>query len=167
MTSGPGEPADDPIGRLIELAVYAPIGAVAIARERLPELVDAGRERVEQRLTLARFIGQMVVQQGRRELERRLAADAPVRPTRPAAPAPPSAPPTGVTAVTADVAGEVQVPAARELPVDDYESLAASQVVARLAALDPVGLAAVEAFERSHRNRRTVLNRIAQLRAGS
>ena len=57
--------APDPVGRLIELALFAPIGAAVVARERLPEIVEVGKERVHQRLTLARFIGQMVVHQGR------------------------------------------------------------------------------------------------------
>jgi hypothetical protein len=52
------------------------------------------------------------------------------------------------------------------LPIDGYESLAASQVVARLGSLGMVELDVIEAFERAHRNRRTVLGRIAQVRTG-
>jgi hypothetical protein len=145
--------------RLVELAVFAPIGAAIVARERLPEYVAVGREQVEQRVTVARFIGQMVVHQGRRELEKRLAAPAPAADTPTAPPDPPERP-------RGDAAAS-QAPPAAELPVDDYESLAAGQVVARLSALDAEELAAVEAFEAAHRNRRTVLNRIAQLRERS
>ncbi|CAN5472556.1 hypothetical protein BH23ACT3_BH23ACT3_12270 [soil metagenome] len=142
--------------RLVELAVFAPIGAAIVARERLPEYVAVGREQVEQRVTVARFIGQMVVQQGRRELEKRRATPAPVSATPPEPPEPPDRPRSHVIAP--------ETPPAAEMPIDQYESLAAGQVVARLAALDPEGLAAVETFEAANRNRRTVLNRIAQLR---
>ena len=55
------------------------------------------------------------------------------------------------------------VPAAEQLPIDEYESLAASHVVARLANLDPAELREVRRFEVAHRGRRTVLGRIDQL----
>jgi hypothetical protein len=53
--------------------------------------------------------------------------------------------------------------AAGHLPIDEYESLAASQVVARLPTLTEDELAAVRAFEAGHRGRRTILGRIDQL----
>ena len=52
-----------------------------------------------------------------------------------------------------------------ELPIEDYESLAASHVVDRLATLTPAELRAVRAFETAHRGRRTILGRIEQLLA--
>ncbi len=52
-----------------------------------------------------------------------------------------------------------------DLPIDDYESLAASQVVSRLERLDPEALAVIEEFELAHRGRRTILGKIEQLRA--
>lgn len=58
------------------------------------------------------------------------------------------------------------VPASAELPVPDYDALAASQVVPRLATLSPDELQAVRAYERSHRNRQTILSRVAQLLDG-
>ncbi len=57
-------------------------------------------------------------------------------------------------------------PAESELPVQDYDSLAASQVVPRLATLETDELLAVQAYELAHRNRQTILNRVAQLLAG-
>ncbi len=53
------------------------------------------------------------------------------------------------------------------LPIEEYQSLAASQVVARLPALTAVELAAVRRFEAAHRGRRTVLGRIDQLLVSS
>jgi hypothetical protein len=54
-------------------------------------------------------------------------------------------------------------PASGHLPIDEYESLAASQVVARLPTLTEDELAEVRAFEAGHRGRRTILGRIDQL----
>jgi hypothetical protein len=66
-------------------------------------------------------------------------------------------------------AGEDETPrpahphAADELPIEEYQSLAASQVVARLPALTADELDRIRRFEAAHRGRRTVLGRIDQL----
>jgi hypothetical protein len=73
-------------------------------------------------------------------------AAATVTPIRPVAPAEPA-------------------PAESDLPVPDYDSLAASQVVPRLASLSAEELDAVGSYERAHRNRQTILNKVAQLQA--
>lgn len=83
-----------------------------------------------------------------------------------------------VTAVTTDardettdapVTGEADTASddaeADGLPIEQYESLAASHVVARLDALTSDELWAVRAFETAHRGRRTVLGKIDQLLA--
>ncbi len=49
------------------------------------------------------------------------------------------------------------------LAIPDYDSLAASQVVPRLAGLTADELEAVRAYEAAHRARRTILGRVAQL----
>lgn len=54
-------------------------------------------------------------------------------------------------------------PVEADLAVPDYDSLAASQVVPRLAMLSPQDLRDVLAYERSHRRRQTILNRVTQL----
>lgn len=54
-------------------------------------------------------------------------------------------------------------PSAEELAIPGYDSLSASQVVQRLAGLSGDELGAVAAYERAHRGRRTILNRIDQL----
>jgi hypothetical protein len=58
-----------------------------------------------------------------------------------------------------------KTPEAATLGIPDYDSLAASQVVPRLAALTPDELAAVRAYEAAHRGRRTILGRVDQLLA--
>jgi hypothetical protein len=55
------------------------------------------------------------------------------------------------------------VPAESELAVPDYDSLAASQVVPRLAMLSPEELRAVLAYEQANRHRQTILHRVDQL----
>jgi hypothetical protein len=53
-------------------------------------------------------------------------------------------------------------PAESELPIQDYDSLAASQVVPRLATMSHDELRAVRDYELAHRKRQTILNRVAQ-----
>lgn len=62
-------------------------------------------------------------------------------------------------------AGEGTSPAAHELAITDYDSLAASQVVSRLAGLSGDELESVRVYEAAHRGRKTILNKIAQLQA--
>jgi hypothetical protein len=51
------------------------------------------------------------------------------------------------------------------LAIPDYDSLAASQVLSRLAGLSADELEAVRLYEAAHRGRKTILSRIAQLQA--
>jgi hypothetical protein len=52
------------------------------------------------------------------------------------------------------------------LAIPGYDELAASQVVKRLDGLNQGELAAIEAYERNQRGRRTILGRIGQLQSG-
>jgi hypothetical protein len=181
-------PRHDAVELLVDLTVYAPIGLLSLAREHLPELAATGRGRVQQRLTLARLLGEMAVRQGRKEIERRVRTEPspPAARSEPAATPAPSAADVLAPVVDLDAqrldraaASTTSALGARDdtvdasadehgdrLPIDGYESLAASQVVARLGSLGAVELDVIESFERAHRNRRTVLGRIAQVRAG-
>lgn len=177
-----------PIDQLLDLVVYAPFGLAVTVREELPQLVEKGRARLTGQVAMARMMGQFAVQMGQKEAERRVrdAVDrfGDVLPTgRPPSPSPsptttglradaddaaPSAP--GTEAAAADRPGSAPGPADRPpsdgLPIHGYDSLSASQVVQRLAGLTPDELAAVEAYERATRGRRTILSRAAQLHAG-
>lgn len=64
-----------------------------------------------------------------------------------------------------DPSGFGAAPAVGELAIPGYDSLAASQVVPRLTTLSTPELDAIGAYEASHRGRRTILNRVTQLRA--
>lgn len=57
-------------------------------------------------------------------------------------------------------------PAESDLPIQDYDSLAASQVVPRLATMSEEELRAVRSYELAHRNRQTILNRVNQRLTG-
>lgn len=81
-------------------------------------------------------------------------ASVPVQPALAAEPVVASAPTTTATA-----------PAESDLPIQDYDSLAASQVVPRLATLAPDDLRVVQAYESATRRRQTILHRVAQLLA--
>jgi hypothetical protein len=78
------------------------------------------------------------------------------------------APPDSAPAAESDSSPTDDAPdAAVHLPIDEYESLAASHVVARLDNLTPTELRQVRRFEVAHRGRRTVIGRIDQLLGGA
>jgi hypothetical protein len=182
-----------PIDTALDLFVYAPVGLALTAVEELPKMATKGRTRITNRISVARVVGQFAVARGRQELEKRFASpvpeSAPAVPRPAAAPAPepvvhangsdpqadaaaPDLPGTHVVeespVVTISAVGALPdpgpAPDASELGIPGYDSLSASQVVQRLAGLRQDELTAVAAYERSHRGRRTVLNRIEQLR---
>lgn len=187
--------ADALVERLLDLALYAPVGVAVTLRDDLPRHVKQGRQALENRIQLARFIGQLAVQTGQRELQKRIEQQ---REARLAATAPPDAA-DGATSVESDEPdggehaaatdeqatdrriddangpreasetapdappGDVAVPAASELPISDYESLPAINVVDRLRSMSPDEIELVRRFEQAHRARRTILAKIDQL----
>jgi len=86
-------------------------------------------------------------------------ADAPLTP-------PDEAGPVTTDPVTTGPATVGAAPSEAELPIQDYDSLAASQVVPRLATLSDGDLRSVQRYETANRRRQTILNRVAQLLAG-
>jgi hypothetical protein len=69
---------------------------------------------------------------------------------------------TPATATRADAGTGKPAP---ELAIPDYDSLSASQVLPRLSGLSPSELEAVRAHEATHRGRKTILSKVAQLQA--
>lgn len=173
-----------PIERVLDLALYAPVGAAITLREQLPKHIRQGRQAMENRVQLARFIGQMAVQMGQRELAKRIEeqraakaatgvddgdsvpADAEVSPLDDASVEAPSHD-HGLVAVPApaapDVVDTVDPPSAATLPISDYESLAAIHVVERLRSMSSDEIELIRRFELAHRSRRTILAKIDQL----
>jgi hypothetical protein len=156
-----GSEADtNPLRRTIDVCVFAPVGVAVAVAEDLPELIAKGRRKVELQLANARVVGRFVVTKSQRRVTDRLEEllhnggdggaavdepedDADTSPVRP--------PPDPVAeAVVADA-------------LADYDTLSASQVVRRLESLGPDQLRAVQRYEASTRNRRTILNRAGQL----
>jgi hypothetical protein len=176
---------------LLDFFVYAPVGLALVASEELPKLAARGRAQLGGQLSMAKVVGQFAVAQGRRQLASRRPPvrttrperpEPPASPASPASPSPPDpAPPSpearddrGPSDAFPPVSGrdeseEFSAPAgdtiedAGSLAIPGYDSLAASQVVPRLAGLSADELAAVAAYESAHRARRTILNRVRQL----
>lgn len=159
-----------PVQRLADLMLYLPLGLALRAREELPKLAAQGRDRFSTQAPLARMVGQMAVAQGRRKVEG-------VLDRRPGAPAG-GEPEPGVAVPIHDfdhdaapppdpgaTGPSAPAPAAVDLPIPGYDSLSASQVVQRLPGLSADELDAVRAYEQAGRGRKTVLLRVAQLRA--
>jgi Zn-dependent protease with chaperone function len=149
--------------------VYAPLGVLTMVHQDLPGIIAAGKARVDSKLTMAKFIGKMAVRQVTTELDRRLdeaerARDG-VEATIIADVAHLIAPTSLPAAVIDAVVHAPELVDAATLPIDGYDSLAASQVVLRLGSLTPSELAAIAAYESSHRARRTILGKIHQLQA--
>jgi hypothetical protein len=156
-----------PLRRTLDVCVFGPLGMAVTLAEELPEFVDKGRQRLQLELGNAMVVGRFVVTRGQRQLSARLRLDDVAggggserghdgrdrdrmtshRPASTAA-APPSDP-----AAAAILDGALA----------DYDTLSASQVVRRLASLGPDELHAVQRYEASTRNRRTILNRASQL----
>jgi TolA-binding protein len=164
------------IERLVDLAVYAPVGVFVTLRNDLPKQIKQRRQALENRVQLARFIGQLAVQQGRKEIAKRLddaarqrAAAQPGGATSSDVAPPGDAAHSAAETATdvpevADVVEVANVPDdASTLPIAEYQSLAAIHVVQRLATLRPDELEQIRRFEAAHRARRTILAKIAQL----
>jgi hypothetical protein len=146
-----------PLAPFVDLFVFAPIGAALTLRARLPELIDLGRTETENRLRLARMLGEFAYRYGQRELEKLLSPQpAQERSAEAAAPTP-------LRSVRPVAQDDTAAPPVDSLAVPGYDSLAASQVVARLASLSVDELELVREYESATRRRRTILNRIDQL----
>jgi hypothetical protein len=151
----------------VELVVYAPIGLALEAKRLFPSFVERGRQQVQ----VARMLGQFAVQYGQGEATKRvgrvqgqaesLLADLGLLAHPEPEPTPP--PPVAAAATDSVLAPVRSSAAAEELAIADYDSLAASQVIPRLAGLEPDELAAVRSYELAHRGRKTILGKISQL----
>ncbi len=188
-----GSSTADSVRQLLDLFVYTPIGLLTMVQKDLPQIIATGKTRLDNQLTMAKFIGTMAVRQLKGELDRRLDEAEQARSARPDPKmstsavdvaivpddihmdvvedlladldlgAPESLPEAIIDAV---IDAELSVsPNAEDLPIAGYESLAASQVVLRLGSLTPAELEAVGAYETTHRARRTILGKIHQLQA--
>lgn len=165
-----------PVEQAADLVLYAPLGFVLEARRLLPTLAERGRQQV----TMAKMIGQFAVKQGQVEAGKRIGtaqgqaesilSELGLRGlTGPVSTAPSSSPPRGgaeprtVPVPVLEVAPVQASQASGDLAIADYDSLAASQVIPRLAGLAPAELDALRSYEAAHRGRKTILGKVAQL----
>ena len=58
--------------KVVELALFAPVGLAVTARDHLPEMIARGREQVRSQITFARVMGRYAVKQGEQDLRDRL-----------------------------------------------------------------------------------------------
>lgn len=171
-----------PLEQALDLFVYAPLGLALVAREDLPALVQRGRRQVEEQVRAARMVGELAVTQGRKEARNAVARASGalgglvigprwspgVDTASPGSSPPPPASPRGEEqqgTLSSDGRPGAPAPSGAHLAIPGYDSLSASQVVQRLAGLTAEELDAVHAYEQATRGRRTILSRIAQLRA--
>ena len=121
--------------QLLDLFVYAPIGLLLEARDLIPKLADRGRGQVALAQLAAKVAGS-----ARRDADSEL-ADEP------------------------DDHDDQSEPGtdAASLPIKDYDSFSAPKLLAQLEPLSEAQLAEIHAYEKAHRNRQTVTNRIKQL----
>jgi hypothetical protein len=170
----------DPIEQAMDVFLYAPLGFVLEAHRLWPHVVARGRQEVEEsrawferRMRSAaseaeaalRGLGLIPGQEddnhaGHHASEEPLAG----------APAPFEPPPASLAGLRPVERGPAAIPGsgvpADALAIPGYDSLSASQVVPRLAGLDPEELELVRKYEIAGRGRRTILSRIAQLQDG-
>jgi len=148
------------VRRTVESALIVPVAVIGGIRERLPGLATSGRRHINS----SRVIGKFAVDAGLRQAAK--AAESLLDGL--AAEPMPSDSPDGSDLEPR--VGVTEIPSVRrsdasELPIPDYDSLAASQVVPRLRSLSPDELAAVAAYESATRGRRTILAAVARLEA--
>lgn len=147
--------------QLVDLFVYAPIGIALEAVDNMPKFVERGKSQ----LTIGRFLARTAAKKGGSTLEgmaERFVNDASqvivdlfgidLTPDGAEDDAPVVKPAKAVEA------GDV------ELPIADYDSQAAAQIVKLLAQLTPDEWDQIEAHETAGRGRVTILRKITQLR---
>jgi hypothetical protein len=180
-----------PIEQALDLFVYAPLGFALSFREFSKQAAEKGRQQVQVAKVMGQFAAQMAGQQAeqklagaRKQAEEVVGAFLPggggasrpavqgghVQTSAPASSAPVSAPADpSIRTSTPDVprtpsSAAGPVPSASSLAIPAYDTLSASQVVQRLAGLSADELEAVRAYEAAGRGRKTILNKVEQLR---
>ncbi|MDW3179242.1 MAG: hypothetical protein R8J94_17740 [Acidimicrobiia bacterium] len=145
--------------QLVDLLVYAPVGIALEAVDNLPKFIERGKSQV----TLGRFVARAAARKGTSTIEsvgERVVQEA------------------GQVIVdlfgidlSADEGEDEPVVAPRPEPADDttlpianYDSQAAAQIVKLLGQLTPQERETIAEHERSGRNRVTILRKIEQLR---
>ena len=180
---GSGSRPKSPVDQWFEWFVYAPLGFALDARQLLPRFIDRGRSQV----VLARVVGRYAVKRGSKRAgdyvdQSSTQVSAVLRalgllPEESGPAADPGdledfegevltfqAPPRAEEVVPPATASD-DTPQVEHLAIPDYDNLSASQVVPRLGGLSTSELDDVLRYEAAKRGRKTILNKIAQLRS--
>ena len=155
--------SSDPLEWVMDRLIFGPYGAFTELTLDPAAAAESGRRRLEQQFRNARFLGEMTLTHGSREIKRRvgdlLSGGRHVSP--PSAAGPDSA---------ATEEGVVATPRPARItpdPIDHilagYDDLSASQVVKLLDSLSTDELRSVVTYEEASRGRRTILTRAGQL----
>lgn len=167
MASSASDSAVDPVEQLLNLFLYAPIGLFSKGSEALPELVERGRTQASN----ARVIGQFALGATNAKARKSLSdAEAHFQEflrivgesARPSSKASES---SSSSSSTKKATAEASVNHGVEDLIKDYDNLTAAQILPFLAPLGAEQLERIETYEQSQRARKTVLNRLRQLRS--
>ena len=165
MASSTSSASVDPVERLLDLILYAPIGLVSKGSDAFPELVERGRSRASN----ARVIGQFALgatntkaRQAVSDAEQHIAAFFKIvadssSPKRSATNDQTDSSSSAAYAETESSQGSI------DDVISGYSDMTAAQILPLLAGLSPAERDRVESFERGARARKTVLNRLRQL----
>jgi hypothetical protein len=176
------------IERIVEVAVFAPVGVALTLRDMAPTFVnmfvsrgraeiDRRQNGVEQRVRTVKSTGEVALAFGVPMVRDKVVRQIDQLRGRAAPSADPTGSDTESVQPTEPVANEAPNESAHtpsvptmasngsngDLAIPGYDALAASQVVERLVGLDAAELEAVRDYEAAHRNRRTILGKIEQL----
>ena len=182
-----------PVDQWFEWFVYAPLGFALDARQLLPRFIDRGRSQVVLARVVGRYAvkrgskrASNYFEQSGNQMSAVLHAlgvlpDEPGPPAdpadlddfegevltfeSPARTADPSTPPIASSSPEELPEVAVLAPRVENLAIPDYDNLSASQVVPRLGGLSSAELDDVLRYESAKRGRKTILNKIAQLRS--
>ena len=167
MASSASDSAVDPVEQLLNLFLYAPIGLLSKGSEALPELVERGRTQASN----ARVIGQFALGATNAKARKSLSdAEAHFQEFlrivgESAHPSSKASESSSSSSSTKKATAEASVNHGVEDLIKDYDNLTAAQILPFLAPLGAEQLDRIETYEQSQRARKTVLNRLRQLRS--
>ncbi len=167
MASSASDSAVDPVEQLLNLFLYAPIGLLSKGSEALPELVERGRTQASN----ARVIGQFALGATNAKARKSLSdAEAHFQEFlrivgESARPSSKTSESSSSSSSTKKATAEASVNHGVEDLIKDYDNLTAAQILPFLAPLGAEQLDRIETYEQSQRARKTVLNRLRQLRS--
>jgi hypothetical protein len=165
-----GTSQEDPIGnpllnRALEVFVYLPVGLAKMGQDNIRKAVEIGRATVTSQVAMFRSVGEFAVNYLGKELRRRIPVVGDAQDKVAAVEDGTLGAGDGIDGVRREsVLQDSGEPTDAHLPIENYDALAASQIVGMLEGLTRDELDEIERYERAHRARRTVLAKISQLR---